>query len=154
MEISELEFRAKINITPLEAETVTVTGGELLSWIARANVITPQLLRLKEGYVNLDPSKKGFDQELTAIAIAQETEKLSTEIDSSQILALEGIATLTKLAAAWDEVNQLTLGYINQLQADSQEYNKRLLQLQGQEQKLNDAKMALGIFSQLRESTG
>lgn len=154
MNILDKEFKARINVTPLKEETVTVTGKELLSIIAQAKVLTPQLLRLKEGYENLDPSKRGFDEKLTSIAIAEETERLSGQITSGQILALEGVAALAKLATAWDEVNQLTFEHINQLQAGSPEYNKRLIQLQGQERNLDNARIDLEIFTQLKENRG
>lgn len=150
MEILSRNFLLEVTKPDGEKTNVAFTGEDALVAIAYAEVITPQIKRLCDGYEQVDPNKIGFDEQLTGLAIAQATLRLSQEVSTDVELFSRGVLVLSALTETWDRMNQLTFKHLAGLNQQSPEIFRRLAQLQQQERQLAEHRELLDVFRQLQ----
>lgn len=150
MDISSRSFSLEVTKPDGKKTEVSFTGKDALMAIAYAEVMTPQIKRLCDGYEQVDPNKRGFDEQLTGLAIAQATLKLSQEVSTDTELFSRGVLGLSALTETWDRMNQLTFKHLAGLNRQSPEFLRRQVQLQQQERQLAEHRELLDVFRQLQ----
>lgn len=148
MDISSRSFTLEMTRPDGRKTDVSFTGEDALMMIAYAEVMTPQIKRLC-GYEQVDPNKIGFNEQLTDLAIAHATLRLSQEVATDTELFFRGFLGLSALTEAWGRMNQLTFEYLAKLDSQSPEFLRRQVQLQQQEQQLVKHRETLAVFFQL-----
>lgn len=151
MDILSRCFRTEVIRPDGRKSEVSFTGEDALMAIAYSEVMTPQIERLCDGLEQRDPSKRGFDEQLTDLAVAQAAlMRLSQEITTDDDLLSRGVLALTALTQSWDRMNELKFQYLAVLNSRSPEFLQRQAQLQDQEQQLAKHRVLLTVFSGLQ----